>query len=75
MRLSRRNINTRIEDPSTNLETVINVLYDHKREREGEEGKETETDGQRWTEREGAGDNHRIENVLRKHHECVFVRQ
>jgi hypothetical protein len=31
MRLIRRNINTRIEDSSTNLETVINVPYDHKK--------------------------------------------
>jgi hypothetical protein len=31
MRLIRRNINTRIEDPSKNLEIVINVPYDHKK--------------------------------------------
>ncbi len=30
MRLIRRNTNTRIEYPSTNLETVINVSYDQK---------------------------------------------
>jgi hypothetical protein len=28
MRLIRRNFNTRIEDPSTNLETVMNIPYD-----------------------------------------------
>jgi hypothetical protein len=31
MRLIRRNTNTRIEDPSTSLETVINVSYDQKK--------------------------------------------
>jgi hypothetical protein len=30
-RLIRRNTNTRIEYPSTNLETVINVAYDQKK--------------------------------------------
>jgi hypothetical protein len=30
-RLIRRNTNTRIEYPSTNLETVINVSYDQKK--------------------------------------------
>jgi hypothetical protein len=31
MRLIRRNTNTRIEDPSTNLETVINASDDQKK--------------------------------------------
>jgi hypothetical protein len=31
MRLIRRNTNTRIEDPSTSLETVLNVSYDQKK--------------------------------------------
>ncbi len=31
MRLIRRYTNTRIEDPSTNLETFINVSYDQKK--------------------------------------------
>jgi hypothetical protein len=33
MRLIRRNTNTRIEDPSTNLETVINVPDEQKKVR------------------------------------------
>jgi hypothetical protein len=31
MRLIGRDTNTRIEDPSTNLETVVNVPYNHKK--------------------------------------------
>jgi hypothetical protein len=49
MRLIRRNTNTRIEYPSTNLETVINLSYDQKKV--GLPNKSTQTPGPKRKQR------------------------
>ncbi len=49
MRLIRRNTNTRIEHPSTNLKTVINVSYDQ--EKVGLPNKSTQSPGPKRKQR------------------------